>query len=184
MNDAFVMRQWGLHQKLIEEKEDASAPVNPGNFKKCKLLPDGACHFTRGMGEHVDQADSICVRWCACCNGGQCRKGSSMIISLVSSFTLIDRKTNFRFSTQFHFSGVVFIVQNRYELHMGKRARLWRAFLAVLSRYPGLHHREAVRRGVLCLAGEQHNQICIMFTCIPYLTTYKVRMCTFRYVYA
>ena len=24
--------------------------MNPGNFKKVKLLPDGACLFTRGMG--------------------------------------------------------------------------------------------------------------------------------------
>ncbi|EKX41244.1 hypothetical protein GUITHDRAFT_158232 [Guillardia theta CCMP2712] len=36
VNDAFVMRQWGLAQV--------------GNFKKVKLLPDGACLFTRGMG--------------------------------------------------------------------------------------------------------------------------------------
>eukprot|EP00961_Rhodomonas_salina_P003001 41171-Rhodomonas_salina.3 len=50
VNDAFVMRQWGLHQGLEEEKEDASNKLNPGNFKKVKLLPDGACLFTRGMG--------------------------------------------------------------------------------------------------------------------------------------
>ena len=50
VNDAFVMRQWGLHQNLEEETKDASNPVNPGNFKNCKLLPDGACSFTRGMG--------------------------------------------------------------------------------------------------------------------------------------
>mmetsp|Transcript_7031 Transcript_7031/g.11181 ORF Transcript_7031/g.11181 Transcript_7031/m.11181 type:complete len:94 (-) Transcript_7031:33-314(-) len=51
VNDAFVMHNWGLHQNLEEEKEDKSNPLNPGNFKKCKLLPDGACAFTRGMGE-------------------------------------------------------------------------------------------------------------------------------------
>ena len=27
----------GLHQNLEEEKEDASNPLNPGNFKKCKV---------------------------------------------------------------------------------------------------------------------------------------------------
>jgi hypothetical protein len=102
VNDAFVMRQWGLHQVLFsspfpsysfrdksnpslvlssspllwlltmpslspapnphptelkpnctqgldEEKSDASNPLNPGNFQKVKLIPDGACLFTRGM---------------------------------------------------------------------------------------------------------------------------------------
>jgi len=29
VNDAFVMRQWGLHQKLAEEKTDTSNPLNP-----------------------------------------------------------------------------------------------------------------------------------------------------------
>lgn len=50
VNDAFVMRQWGLHQKLPEEKEDASNPLNPGNFKNVKLIPDGAALFTQEMG--------------------------------------------------------------------------------------------------------------------------------------
>jgi len=50
VNDAFVMRQWGLHQGLPEEKTSNSNPLNPGNFQKVKLLPDGACLFTRGMG--------------------------------------------------------------------------------------------------------------------------------------
>ncbi len=50
VNDAFVMRQWGLHQGLPEEKEDNSNPLNPGNFQKVKLLADGAALFTRGMG--------------------------------------------------------------------------------------------------------------------------------------
>lgn len=44
------MRQWGLHQGLEKEDHDASNPLNPGNFKKVKLVPDGACEFTRGMG--------------------------------------------------------------------------------------------------------------------------------------
>jgi thioredoxin-dependent peroxiredoxin len=50
VNDAFVMRQWGLHQGLSEEFTDASNPLNPGNFQRVKLLADGACLFTRGMG--------------------------------------------------------------------------------------------------------------------------------------
>jgi peroxiredoxin len=45
VNDAFVMRQWGLHQGLAEDKTPGSL-----GFFKVKLLPDGACHFTRGMG--------------------------------------------------------------------------------------------------------------------------------------
>eukprot|EP00457_Paulinella_chromatophora_P014030 gb/GEZN01014401.1/.p1 GENE.gb/GEZN01014401.1/~~gb/GEZN01014401.1/.p1 ORF type:complete len:244 (-),score=52.36 gb/GEZN01014401.1/:222-854(-) len=50
VNDAFVMRQWGLHQGLSEETLDTTSPLNPGNFKKVKLLPDGAVLFTRAMG--------------------------------------------------------------------------------------------------------------------------------------
>ena len=42
VNDAFVMRQWGLKQGCPEEMKDASNPLNPGNFQKTKLLPDGA----------------------------------------------------------------------------------------------------------------------------------------------
>lgn len=42
--------QWGIHQGLEKEEKDESNPLNPGNFKKVKLLPDGACLFTRGMG--------------------------------------------------------------------------------------------------------------------------------------
>jgi peroxiredoxin len=50
VNDAFVMRQWGLKQECPEEMTDTSNPLNPGNFQKTKLIPDGACLFTRGMG--------------------------------------------------------------------------------------------------------------------------------------
>lgn len=50
VNDAFVMRQWGIHQGLASEDADHSNPLNPGNFKKVKMLPDGAALFTRGMG--------------------------------------------------------------------------------------------------------------------------------------
>lgn len=42
--------KWGIHQGLEKEDKDASNPLNPGNFKKVKLIPDGACLFTRGMG--------------------------------------------------------------------------------------------------------------------------------------
>ncbi|CAE7242738.1 unnamed protein product, partial [Symbiodinium microadriaticum] len=45
VNDAFVMRQWGLGQGLEEDKTPGSL-----GFRKVKLLPDGACLFTRGMG--------------------------------------------------------------------------------------------------------------------------------------
>jgi peroxiredoxin len=42
---AFVMRQWGLHQGLKEDKTVGSL----GN-ENVKLIPDGAASFTRGMG--------------------------------------------------------------------------------------------------------------------------------------
>lgn len=45
VNDAFVMRQWGLSLGLEEDP----TPYGVG-FKKVKFLPDGACKFTRGMG--------------------------------------------------------------------------------------------------------------------------------------
>lgn len=50
VNDAFVMRQWGLQQSLPEEKTDTSNALNPGNFQKVKLIPDGSGLFTKGMG--------------------------------------------------------------------------------------------------------------------------------------
>jgi len=50
VNDAFVMRNWGISLGLEKEDKDDSNPLNPGNFKKVKLIPDGACSFTRGMG--------------------------------------------------------------------------------------------------------------------------------------
>jgi len=55
VNDAFVMRQWGISQGLekVDGKDESNSPLNPGNFKKVKLLPDGACLFTRGMGMNV-----------------------------------------------------------------------------------------------------------------------------------
>lgn len=45
VNDAFVMRQWGLKQGLPEDKT-----VGSNGFQNVKLLPDGAAQFTRGMG--------------------------------------------------------------------------------------------------------------------------------------
>mmetsp|Transcript_23915 Transcript_23915/g.32754 ORF Transcript_23915/g.32754 Transcript_23915/m.32754 type:complete len:234 (-) Transcript_23915:75-776(-) len=50
VNDAFVMRQWGISLKLEKEDSIADNPLNPGNFKKVKLIPDGAANFTRAMG--------------------------------------------------------------------------------------------------------------------------------------
>ena len=44
------MRNWAIHLGLEKEDVDDSNPLNPGNFKKVKLLPDGAALFTRGMG--------------------------------------------------------------------------------------------------------------------------------------
>ena len=48
VNDAFVMRQWGLHQGLPEDKTPGSL-----GFQNVKLIPDGAAAFTRGMGMSV-----------------------------------------------------------------------------------------------------------------------------------
>jgi hypothetical protein len=42
--------QWGINLGLEKEDKDTASPLNPGNFKKVKLLPDGAALFTRGMG--------------------------------------------------------------------------------------------------------------------------------------
>jgi hypothetical protein len=53
VNDAFVMRQWGVHQGLKEDRNLVGQPVsilNPGNFTTIKLIPDGAAKFTRAMG--------------------------------------------------------------------------------------------------------------------------------------
>ena len=46
VNDAFVMRKWGLDQGLEEDNTVGALH----NFKKVKLIPDGACLFTKGMG--------------------------------------------------------------------------------------------------------------------------------------
>jgi len=45
VNDAFVMRQWGLNQGLEEDKTPGSL-----GFTGVKLIADGAATFTRGMG--------------------------------------------------------------------------------------------------------------------------------------
>lgn len=45
VNDVFVMRKWGIDQGLPEDKTPGSL-----GFKNVKLIPDGACLFTRGMG--------------------------------------------------------------------------------------------------------------------------------------
>ena len=44
VNDAFVMRMWGLDLGLEEDKTPGSL-----GFTKVKLIPDGAAAFTRGM---------------------------------------------------------------------------------------------------------------------------------------
>jgi peroxiredoxin len=45
VNDAFVMRQWGLNLGLAEDKT-----VGANGFQNVKLIPDGAANFARGMG--------------------------------------------------------------------------------------------------------------------------------------
>lgn len=50
VNDSFVMRNWAINLGLKVENEIRDNPLNPGNFKKVKLIPDGAAKFTRGMG--------------------------------------------------------------------------------------------------------------------------------------
>lgn len=50
VNDAFVMRQWGLNLGLPEETTSTENALNPGNFQKVKLIPDGAALFTRALG--------------------------------------------------------------------------------------------------------------------------------------
>ncbi len=45
VNDAFVMRKWGLDQGLEEDREVGSL-----GFKNVKLIPDGTCEFTRSLG--------------------------------------------------------------------------------------------------------------------------------------
>jgi len=45
VNDAFVMRQWGLSLDLPEDTTAGSL-----GFTKVKLIPDGTAAFTRGMG--------------------------------------------------------------------------------------------------------------------------------------
>ena len=45
VNDAFVMRKWGLDQGLEEDKEIGSL-----GFKTIKLIPDGTGEFTRTVG--------------------------------------------------------------------------------------------------------------------------------------
>ena len=46
VNDAFVMRQWGLKQNLPEDMTIGAV----GGFSTVKMIPDGAALFTRGMG--------------------------------------------------------------------------------------------------------------------------------------
>jgi hypothetical protein len=64
VNDAFVMRQWGVHQGLKEDRNLAGQPVsilNPGNFTTIKLIPDGAAKFTRAMGMNCKPVVHPCM---------------------------------------------------------------------------------------------------------------------------
>jgi peroxiredoxin len=49
VNDSFVMRNWAIKLGLKTENKLKDSPLNPGNFKKVKLIPDGAAKFTRGI---------------------------------------------------------------------------------------------------------------------------------------
>lgn len=45
------MRQWGIHLGLeLAANDDHTNPLNPGNFKRVKFIPDGNLDFTNGMG--------------------------------------------------------------------------------------------------------------------------------------
>lgn len=74
VNDAFVMRQWGLKQGYVQSCDysrlttfcsrrsltffdcrsffrlEEDKTIGSHGFKKVKLIPDGTAHFTRGMG--------------------------------------------------------------------------------------------------------------------------------------
>lgn len=39
-----------MTQDLEEDKETEDGVLNPGNFKKIRLIPDGSARFTRAMG--------------------------------------------------------------------------------------------------------------------------------------
>jgi peroxiredoxin len=64
VNDAFVMRQWGIVQGLVEDKNidnpDPKCPLNPGNFTTIKLIPDGAAKFTKAMGMNC-KSPAVCT---------------------------------------------------------------------------------------------------------------------------
>ena len=47
VNDAFVMRQWGLKQGLKEEDKDAANPFNPGNFQKVRVHQESCVILSR-----------------------------------------------------------------------------------------------------------------------------------------
>jgi hypothetical protein len=136
VNDAFVMRQWGLKQGCPEEMKDASNPLNPGNFQKTKLLPDGAVWVALlsrklrlgPLQTHAKHAALL----------PQCP--AHMPVLSPAHFFPAPRPP------------VPIHARHGHELHVGFGAGLWRALLALQRGLQRHEDREAFHRGRRCHA--------------------------------